>query len=149
MTDLNRKALLAELNDILHRNEAHLTSKGPVSTATAQARHEMAYTLKTDIENGRFDIVGSSARDFYLSTLRARWDLLTPRQRKQIDKIDRLLKISISQLAHPRSVGEGTPTEPITLSTPKSTSSPWKWPLVALGGLLIVVLGGTLAALFL
>lgn len=103
MTDLNRKALVAEMDAIMKRASIYLNSQAPVSAAVAQARYEMAHTLKADIQNGVYDLPVSP------------------------------------------------PTEPIAtgLDTPKSKRSPWTWPLVALSALLIIVLGGTLAALFL
>lgn len=149
MTDLSRKALLSELSAIQHRNEPVMSSKGPVSAATAQSRYEMAHTLKTDIENGVYDVPGSSARDFYIDTIRARWDLLTTRQRRKLYKLDSLLKIAVQQLADPRPIQVGEPTEPVTQTLPvsKERGNPWQWPLVALVILLGVVGTGVTIAL--
>ena len=149
MTELDRKALIRELDAVMRRATTHIDSKGPVSAAVALARTELAKTLKTDIEAGAYDLAGSSARDYFLETLRMRWFKLTPRERRQLYKLDSLLKISVEQLADPHQIPEGTPTEAITqtLATPKPRRSPWTWPLWALVGLLVIVLGGTIVAI--
>lgn len=149
MTELDRKALIRELDAIHQRALSHIDSKGPVSAAVALARTEMVNTLKMDIESGEYDLPGSSARDYFLETLRARWFLLTPRQRRKLYKLDSLLKISVHQLADPHPIQEGEPTEALTapLDVPKPKSSPWTWPLWSLIGLLVIVLGGTIVAL--
>lgn len=152
MSDLNRKAMLAELNAIIKRADSHIASKGPVSSAVAVARSEMAHTMKTDIENGVYDIPGAQAQGYFLETLRARWNALTPRQRRKLYDLDALLQISVRHLADPQKMKSlGDPAEPAdeVLATPKPRRSPWFWPTIALSALITVIIGGTLATLFL
>lgn len=151
MPELDRKALIRELDAIMSRAGSHIDSKGPVSAAVALARSEMANTLKTDISNGTYDLAGSSAREYFIETLRSRWFLLTPRQRRKLYDLDSLLKISVEQIADPHPIQEGAPTEPITqtLSTPKPRRGPWFWPVIALSAFTTVIVGGTVLSLIL
>lgn len=48
-----------------------------------------------------------------------------------------------------KSLADALEQETDVLAQPKPSRSPWTWPLVALSALLVIVLGGTLAALFL
>ncbi|WNN95145.1 hypothetical protein SEA_MAGRITTE_194 [Microbacterium phage Magritte] len=153
MTELDRAAVIRELEAIKKRASVSIDSKGPVSAAVALARSEMANTLKIDIESGTYDREGSTSRDYFLETLRARWFALTPRQRRKLYDLDSLLQISVRHLADPQKTkslsdpAEDPEPETQTLSTPKTRTSPWFWPVVALSALLVVVLGGTALSL--
>lgn len=154
MTHLNRQLLLKDLTEVMAKQDA-LRGRSDAFGAAAQIRHGAAARLKDNIEAGVYDVPGASAQEYFLDTLRARWFALTPRQRQKLYDLDSLLQISIRHLADPQKTRSlNAPAEEHelveadeVLDTPKPRKSPWFWPLWALCGLLVVVLGGTTVSL--